>query len=182
MIFNNNMIGFFNRNRVNKADRPSIRPEMAPLDWLLEAMALLGLLIFIGYVIYQFPKLPETIPSHFSGNGTADDYSAKFSFWTLPGVAVFVYILLSLIVLVPHQFNYTVKITPANALRQYTMAIRLIRYLKGAVILIFFYISYATVRVVAGEDSGLGLWFLPIIFGGTILPLIIYFIVAFRNR
>jgi uncharacterized membrane protein len=182
MIFNGNYIGIFRRNRVNKSDRPVLKPEMAAADWLLEAAALLGLMILAGYVIYYFPRLPGTIPSHFNGAGQPDGFSAKASFWMLPGVAVFIYILLSLIVLVPHQFNYSIKITPANALKQYSMAIRLIRYLKAAVIWLFFYITYATVRVVEGKDSGMGLWFLPITLGGILIPLILYFIAAFRNR
>jgi uncharacterized membrane protein len=155
---------------------------MAPIDWLLEAMAILGLMILLGFVIYQYPRLPGTIPSHFNWAGLPDEYSSKSSFWLLPGIGVFIYILLSLIVLIPHQFNYSVRITPANALKQYAMAIRLIRYLKGAIIWLFFYISYATIRVVTKEDSGLGLWFLPVVLGGILIPVIIYLILAFRNR
>lgn len=182
MIFNNNFIGVFRRTPVNKANRPRIRPEMTPIDWLLEFAALLGLMIFFGYVIYHFPKLPESIPSHFNGAGQPDEYSGKSTFWLLPAIALFIYALLSLIALVPHQFNFTVNITPANALKQYTFAIRLMRYLKAAIIYLFFYISYATIRVAAGTDSGLGIWFLPFVLGGIFIPLIIYFILASRNR
>jgi uncharacterized membrane protein len=182
MIIPHKFNGFFNRNQDNKADRPLTRPEMDPIDWLIEATAILGLMFFLGYVIYQYPRLPNTIPSHFNGSGMPDDYSGKTSFWMLPGIAVFIYILMSLIVLIPHRFNYTVKITPANAMKQYKLAIRLIRFLKAAVILMFFYISYATIRVVSKEDSGLGLWFLPVVFGGTFLPIVVYFIAAYRNR
>lgn len=180
-MINTNYSGFFKLNRFNKSDRPVVRPEMTPADWLLEAAALLGLMVLLGYVIYQFPKLPQTIPSHFTASGSPDEFSSRSSFWMLPGIGVFVYILLSLIVLVPHQFNYLVTITPANALRQYTLAIRLIRYLKAAVIWIFFLISNATVRFVEKEGSGPGSWFLPVILGGIFVPMIIYFI-ASRNR
>ena len=182
MIFNNTYIGIFKRNRVNKADRPIIRPDMTPVDWLLESVALMGMMIFLGYVIYQFPRLSETIPSHFNGAGIPDEYSPKSFFWVLPGVGIFIYILLSLIVLVPHQFNYTVKITPKNALIQYSMAIRLIRYLKAALTWLFFYISNATIRISAGGGSGLGSWFLPVALGGIFLPIIIYFIAASKKK
>jgi uncharacterized membrane protein len=182
MIFNNNLIGIFNRKKASKADRPAIKPDMAPLDWLLEASALLGMMVMAGYVIYYFPQLPETIPSHFNGSGVPDDYSSKDSFWILPGIGVFIYILQSLIVQVPQQFNFPIKITPANALRQYTMAIRLIRYLKAAILWLFLYITHATVRVAAGLDSGLGPWFLPVVLGGILLPVMIYMILAFRSR
>jgi uncharacterized membrane protein len=182
MMFNNNFNGVFNRNRVSKADRPLIKPEMTPIDWLIEAFSIMGLMIFLGFVIYNFPKLPETIPSHFNGAGIPDEYSPKSTFWILPGIAVFIYILLSFIALVPHQYNFTVKITRANALKQYTFANRLVRYLKAALICLFFYISYTTIRVAANADSGLGLWFLPVVLSGIFIPLIIYFIAASRNR
>ena len=131
---------------------------------------------------YYFPQLPDTIPSHYTESGQPDDYSTKSTFLTLPAIAVFIYVLLSLIVLIPQQFNYSVKITPEDALRQYKLATRLIRYLKAAIIWMFFYISFSTIRVVTKADTGLGLWFLPIILGGILVPLIIYLFVAYKNR
>jgi uncharacterized membrane protein len=182
MIQKNNFSGFFKRNRVNKADRPVMRPDITPIDWLLEAMALLGLMILLGYVIYSFPRLPDTIPSHFLAAGTPDDYSSKSSFWVLPGITIFIYGLLTFIALVPHQFNYTVIITPGNALRQYTMAIRLIRYLKAVIIWMFFYINWSIVQVANKNESGLGIVFVPVFLGLIFLPLIFYFVFAYRAR
>ncbi len=182
MIFNNNFRGRLKRNRAGKADRPMVRTEMTPIDWLLEACAIVGLMIFMGYIIYYFPRLPETIPSHFDGAGKPDDYAEKATMWFLPAIAMFIYILFSVIVLIPHQFNYTVKITPANAPKQYAMALRLIRYLKAALTWMFFYISYATIQVSLNKGSGLGIGFIPVVFGGILIPLFIYMIVAYRNR
>jgi uncharacterized membrane protein len=181
-MFNNSMIGFIRRKRDNKSDRPAIQPEMAPVDWLIEATALLALMSFLGYVIYQYPRLPETIASHFNGAGLPDEYSSKDSIWFLPGIATFVYILLSLMALVPQQFNYAVKITPANAMKQYTMALRLVRYLKTAIVCLFFYISFTTIRVAANEAAGLGLWFIPIFLAWIFIPLIIYLYHSFRHN
>lgn len=182
MIFNNIPIGVIRRRRAQKTGRPMLRPEMAAPDWLLEALALLGLMVIVGYAIYQYPRLPGTIPSHFNGSGIPDDYSGKASIWFLPAISGFIYVMLSLIVLIPHQFNYAVRITPENALKQYAMAIRLVRYLKTMVIWLFFYITHATVQVAAGKESGLGPWLIPVLFGVILIPLVIYFILAFRNR
>jgi uncharacterized membrane protein len=159
-----------------------IKPEMAPSDWLLEAFALSGILLMTGFVIYHYPGLPDTIPSHYNGSGIPDDYSSKSSVWILPGIGLFVYILLSLIALAPYQFNYPIKITPANALKQYTMALRLIRYLKAVIIWMFFYISYSTIRVVDMDQSGLGIWFVPVFLGVIFIPLIYYIHKSFKHR
>ncbi|MCX6269376.1 MAG: DUF1648 domain-containing protein [Bacteroidetes bacterium] len=181
-MVNQNFIGSIRRRRVEKANRPTVRPEMAPIDWLLELVALMGVVFLLGFAIYEYPRLPDTIPSHFNGAGVADEYSSKDTFWILPGIGVFIYLLLSLIVLVPHQFNFAVTITPKNALKQYTMAVRFVRYLKVVLIWLFLYISYLTVRVVANEESGLGLWFLPITLGCIFIPLVIYVSMSFKHK
>lgn len=168
--------------RLEKEGRPRVRPEMTPADWLLEVLAIGGLLAFAGYVIYQYPKLPSVIPSHFDAAGTPDDYSGRSTILALPGIALFIYLLLSLIAMVPHQFNFSVKITPENALKQYTMAIRLIRYLKLTIILIFFYITTEIAREATSSGSGLGLWFMPVSLGAVFIPLIYYLVYARRYR
>jgi uncharacterized membrane protein len=162
-------------------DRPLIRPEMGPSDWLLEVIAISGLMFFLGYVIYNFPNLPETLPTHFNGSGQADDFGEKSSFFLLPGVALFVFILLTLINLIPYRFNFMVKITPANALRQYTMATRMVRILKGTLIWGFFYLTHVTIQVANGVASGMGLWFIPVFIGIIVVPIVVYFIMAKMN-
>ena len=181
MFINGSNFGLFRRNRI-EPDRPVLRPEMGPVDWLLEAVALAGLLFFIGYTIFKYPNLPGTIPTHFNGSGHPDEFGGKDSFLILPGVAVFVYGLLTLINLIPYRFNFTVKITPANALLQYTLATRMVRILKAGLIWLFWDICHETVQVAQGSSSGLGIWFLPLVLGITFIPIVIYFIVAHRNK
>ncbi|MEI6682064.1 MAG: DUF1648 domain-containing protein, partial [Bacteroidota bacterium] len=180
MIFNGGTFGLFGKNRV-EANRPVSRPEMTPADWLIEAAALLGMMFFAGYVLYNFPHLPDRIPTHFNEAGKADDYGDKSSFLILPGVALFIYTLLTLINRVPHIFNLPVKITPANALHQYTIATRLIRTLKTAIVWLFWYISYSTIIVARDSSKGLGTWFLPLTLSLVFIPIIVYFIAAKRR-
>ena len=181
MILHRNNYGLFRRNRI-ESDRPVMRPDMGPIDWLLEAIAISGLMFFLGYTIYNYPHIPETIPTHFNSSGQADEYGSRASFIILPGIAFFVYILLTLISLIPYRFNFTVKITPENAQRQYIMATRMIRTLKSSLIWGFFYLSYATIRVAEGAASGLGIWFVPLFLGIILIPLINYFIMAHLKR
>ena len=180
MIINRGNFGLFRRNRADSG-RPVIRPEMGPADWLLEVFAFTGMILFAGYTIYNFSHLPVTIPTHFNGYGQADEFGDKTSFLVLPGVALFVYGLLTMINLVPHTFNYTVKITAANALRQYTMATRLIRILKSSVIWGFLYISFSTLQVARGVTTGMGVWFLPVFLGIITIPIVVYVIMAARK-
>jgi len=172
--------GLFRRTR--EPNRPVIRPEMTPVDWLLEAIALVGLGVLLGYVAYYYPQLPASIPTHFNAAGVADEYGTRTSILFLPVIALFIYVMMTLINLVPHTFNYPGKITPANAPRQYTLATRLVRYLKTLLVLLFFYISYSTTQVVINEASGLGRWFLPLFLSFLFIPIIVYMVMALSKK
>ena len=100
----------------------------------------------------------------------------------LPGIALVIYSVLTLISRIPEKLNYPVKITPANARKQYTLGLRLIKYLKLVIVLMFFFISYETVMIAFGKSEGLGIWFFPIFIGKIVVPVFIYFILAMRYR
>ncbi len=175
------MIGDRSINR-NKSDRPRLKPEFWPADWLLEGLALIGLLFFIGYFIYHFPKLPQIIPSHFNAAGEVDAYSSKSSLWLLAGMTVFIYGLLTFISFIPDKFNFLVKITVQNANVQYSMAVRLIRYLKLIIVLLFTYIFYSTIRAASYPSSGLGLWFIPVFLCLLFIPIILYGVFSYKRK
>lgn len=179
MIIRGVNFSFFKRSK--ELNRPVIRPEMGPADWLIEAFALIMLGIFIGYVAYHYPKLPGTIPTHFNASGTVDDFGNKSFLLILPGIALFIYVLMTLINRVPHTFNFPGRITQANAMQQYTLATRLIRYLKAVLITLFFFICFFTTRVVFHQAAGLGVWFMPVFLALVFIPIIIYFILATKK-
>ena len=181
MIFNGMIVKFFSKKQGLEPERPVIRPELLPVDWLMEGIAIVSFLSFMGFILYSWPHLPETLPTHFDAAGNPDAWGSKVSILFMPAVGIFIYILLTLINLIPHKFNYLHAITPANAMAQYRMATRLIRYLKIILVLLFFYISYSTVKVAGGGASGLGLWFLPVFLGMLFIPLMIYFILAAKK-
>ena len=137
--------------------------------------------MLLGTVIYFFPKLPETIPSHFNVSGQPDNYESKSFFWILPGIGLFVYILLTLINLIPHKFNYLVKITPVNALIQYTMGTRMVRYMKMIVIWLFFFIDFSIIQTIDHPSKGLGIWFMPVFLAFIFIPMIVYFILSYKK-
>jgi uncharacterized membrane protein len=170
---------------LNKKDkfenRPKIRPEMEPVDWLLEVLAIAGLAVLFGYTIYWYQNLPEIIPTHFSAGGKIDGYGNRQTIFLLPGIGVFVYALLTLVALVPHTFNFPGKITPQNALRQYRLAIRLLRYLKVAIMLMFFVIIMLIVGSAKDMKVGKAIILLPFTFAMVFIPIIIYMVAATRK-
>jgi uncharacterized membrane protein len=173
-------LGLFRRRPV-EPDRPKIKPEWSPVDWLLEAVALFALFFVIGYVIYIYRILPETIATHFGASGKADGFGNKSAIFFMPGMSLFVYLLLTIINNVPHTFNFPVKITPQNAMRQYVLATRIIRIMKLTIVLLFGFISRGIVASANGSE-GLGLWFMPVFLSLIFIPFIIYLVMASRKR
>lgn len=182
MLLKNSKLTFLGPTRFDKENRPVIRPEITPADWVLEGLALTGLLLMIAFAANRYPHLPASIPSHFNAAGQADDYSSRGTLWFLPTLSLFLYGLLTFIARIPHTFNYPLKITPQNAAHQYTMAVRLIRTLKVVIMWLFATITIFTVRTAMGTSSGLGLWFMPVFLAMVFGPLITYLVFAFRKR
>lgn len=171
-------IPLFNPAGKKNEDRPKIRPEMAPADWLMELLALAGLALLAGYAVYWYRFLPDTIPTHFSAGGKVDGYGSKGSLFMLPAIGLFIYALLTLVSLVPHTFNFPGKITPQNALRQYRLAIRLIRVLKIVLVFLFFFIVMMIVRSAMNARLDQTIFLLPVMLGLTFIPIVVYMVLA----
>jgi len=172
----------FKKNRDPKVNKPVLKLEMDPADWILEILAIVGLLCFLGFMIYQYANLPDTIPTHFNSEGKPDSYGSKKDMWLFPAVALVLYAILTLISRIPEKLNYFVKITQSNARIQYLLVIRLIRYLKLTMVLILFYIGYKSVMISLHHSNTIGTWFLPVYISVILIPIIIYIILSLRNR
>ena len=157
-------------------ERPKITPIPTSTDKLVEALGWLILLVLWGWTITHYSSLPETIPTHFNAAGNADGFGSKVSLIALPVIATLLFIGLTVLNRYPHIFNYPTSITQDNALRQYTLATRILRYLKLVLVLVFGGIEFMTIQNATGKGAGLGVWFLPLTLVLVFLPLI-YFVV-----
>lgn len=157
-------------------ERPKITPIPTSTDKLVEALGWLILLALWGWTITHYSSLPETIPTHFNAAGNADGFGSKVSLIALPVIASLLYIGLTVLNRYPHSFNYPTAITQENALRLYTLATRMLRYLKLVLVLVFGGIELMTIQHATGKAAGLGAWFLPLTLVLVFLPLI-YFVV-----
>jgi uncharacterized membrane protein len=161
---------------MTQEERPKLKIQLTPSDKVLELLGwgvLLALWIWTGT---SYSNLPDTIPTHFNAAGEADGFGRKASIVGLPIIATLLYIGLTLLNRYPHIFNFPTPITQDNALKQYTNATRMIRYLKLILVLVFTGISYQTIQQANGTGEGLGLWFLPLTLVLIFMPLI-YFVI-----
>lgn len=154
--------------------RPRIKLSLSKVDKAIELTGKLIFLLMWGLTIYAFSKLPAIIPIHFSGSGKVDNFGSKSFLFILPILATVIYFGLSQLNKFPHIFNYMTTITEENAVRQYTIATRMLRYLKLAILVIFSIVILFTYLTAIGIKDGLGVWFLPLVFVLIFLPTIIF--------
>ncbi len=156
--------------RNEKENRPKIDIELMMVDNWLNALtwSLLGVMWFFVYFCAQ--QLPETIPTHLNAVGEADGWGGKATFWLLPILGTAIFALLTFLMRMPEKFNYAVVITPENAPRQYTNAVRMMRFLRLAIILIFSSLLLVIWQISMGQKS-MGAWLLPFVLGMVVLPM-----------
>lgn len=163
-------------------ERPKIIPALEPIDRILNYIGL-GLLAFSWiYVIYYYPKLPDTIPTHFDHTGAVNGHGNKLTLFILPIIGTIIYAGVGSLNRIPYIFNYAVKITPENAERQYKIANRTMRYIKTTIQLVLAVIIFKTVANALGNEEGLGKWFLPGFLLIIFLPLVVMYLTAIKSK
>ena len=164
----------------NKKERPIVKIELTLWDKSLEMLGWFILIMFWILTILNYSNIPGTIPTHFDLTGKPDGFGDKSSIFILPVISSVLYIGMTILNRFPHIFNYPTKITNQNAERQYTIATKLIRYLKLVVVFAFSSIGLMTSLTANNILSGLGIWFLPLFMGLVFLPLIYSIIKLFK--
>jgi len=163
-------------------ERQKLKLELTTFDKILEILGWISILAILALTITNYTNLPDTIPIHYNDAGQADGFGGKATILTLPIIATVLFIGLTILNKFPHIFNYPTKKTHDNALRQYTNATILIRYLKLIIVVIFGLIAFKTIQNANGETDGLGRWFLPLTLGLIFIPLTYYIIKTLKTK
>jgi uncharacterized membrane protein len=154
------------------SSRPVIHDlKRSGVDIALETLALIGVLSLAAFAAYYYPRLPQTIPTHFNFKGEPDGWGGKGVLIMLPAIGVILYTGLTVLAQFPHIFNYPWAITEANARRQYAISRQMMSVVKLDLVGKFFYITGAMIRTATGIGHGLSPWFttleLHLLFGAV---------------
>lgn len=161
--------------------RPKMKILLSSVDKILEITGRCIIILLWMLALFAFLKMPNTIPTHLNASGQADKYGNKGTIFILPIIATIIFIGITILSHYPHIFNYLNKITEANAADQYSIAVRMLRFLKVLVAILFTIIVLITFFTSIHITNGLGSWFLPL----TILVFFIpttYSIIISMNR
>ncbi len=151
------------------SNRPKINVPLEGLDIILDILSATLLLLMVIYTVMSYSELPEIIPSHFDANGKVDGYSNKTFLWLLPGLGLVTLVGLFVLNKYPHIHNYMVNITEDNALKNYRLSTRIVRFTNLFTMLTFAIIVYAMVESAKGKTFNFGSWFMYTIIGLSII-------------
>ena len=151
-------------------------------DFLLEAIGILALCLLLILPYLYADVMPERIPRHFNFYGQPDAWCGKWSVYVLQGIGLVLFVMMTILNRFPGKFNYFVAITDQNALIQYQISTRMVRYLKTVVICIFFFLLFKSIQISIGEAENLGQYFLLVVLIAVFGPVIYYLRKSFRNK
>jgi uncharacterized membrane protein len=144
-------------------------------------LAVVGVLAGVAMVLWYWPQLPATIPTHFNAAGEADGWGSKGMLWMLPGISVVLVAGMLALQRVPWIANTPIAIDETNAQRQYGLIVRLLSVLGLCVSAIFLLIVIETIVVALGGQGPMGAWMLPVLIVPTIGGIVWYFVAALRS-
>lgn len=165
-----------------KENRPVIKLQLSSFDRFAETASWILLIFLWSFAIFAWCTLPAVVPVHFNAAGETNSYGSKATMLVLPVMGSFVFALMTLLNKHPYTHNYLVKITNDNAVQQYTLSTRLLRFMKLAVLIIFSSITVAVFLVTKGIIAGLGYWFLPMVLILTLTPTVYVIVQSWKAK
>ncbi|GEM54711.1 hypothetical protein B0A58_01020 [Flavobacterium branchiophilum NBRC 15030 = ATCC 35035] len=144
-----------------------ITSKLNPTEQMIEVLGFILLLAYCSTIYISYHKLPAKIPIHYNIKGEIDHYGSKNTIFILPFIAILLYIL-------PLILNKKNKDKDLDTFENDVNIDKLVRFVKIIIIIIFFSIDYFTIESALGKSQGLGKWFLMIMCGILLIP-IVYF-------
>ena len=144
-------------------DRPILKIKRTIFDFFLEVIGGLSLLLLLLLPLMYYSELPDIIPVHFNFEGTVDKVEGRSQIWSAPIIGILLYVFIFWLSKRPHMFNYIQPVTEENAKYLYTTAARMIRVLNTAMIVLFVYITYASIQTALDQQQGLNVYLVPML-------------------
>lgn len=143
---------------------------------VLNGLALLGLVLVFGCISISWSELPSQVPTHFGFSGPPNGFGPKAAIWTLPCVAVFLYLLLTLTCRHPELASLPASITEEQRGIARPQIIELLGWVRAEVMWMFAWLTWTTVQVALGRSSGLSAAFGPVTLGSILLTPVVFWL------
>lgn len=123
-----------------------------------EIFGLAGLFVLIWQTwaaLWGPNHLPGRVPTHFDAAGTPNAWGPPNGMLLLPIVAVFVFVLITVVARFPHSFNYPVRATPQNIERLRSVTLDMLAWVKAEIAWLFAVLQWVFVRAAEAGDGSL---------------------------
>ncbi|MTH52819.1 DUF1648 domain-containing protein [Bacillus mangrovi] len=155
------------------AVRPKIKIAKTRSEQIWDVI---GYFFYIGSIIwmaFHWNALPEQVPGHYNAIGEVDRWGSKWELLILPFVGLFILLTMQVLEKYPETHNYPQRLNESNAEAFYLLSRKLVNQLKNICLIVFALIIYESITIALNQDWHLGIWQLPVILGGTFLPIVI---------
>ncbi|PGH77298.1 hypothetical protein CN899_29800, partial [Bacillus thuringiensis] len=115
----------------------------------------------------------EEVPVHYNAAGAVNRWGSKWELLMLPGIGVFLLLLLQTLEKYPEVHKYPQRLNESNAAQFYMHSRKMINQLKNMCLAIFAVIQFESVSIALGWKNRLGILFLPILIIGVMVPIAI---------
>ena len=95
--------------------RPEIKISKTKGEWVWDFIGLVVYITSIFFLIYVWNKLPDQVPGHYNAQGEVDRMGSKFELLLLPGIGLFMLILMQFFERHPEMHNYPQRFNESNA-------------------------------------------------------------------
>lgn len=117
-------------------------------------IAILGILMSIILLAFNWGNLPEQIPAHFGIDGTPDAYAPKWTILFFPTIMIVIYVLMSLLMIKRPWMvkNYPYIISEKNKEAHYKIIRQMGKWLRCSIVWTFVFIEYLMIDFTSGNQ------------------------------
>ncbi|GAB1443385.1 hypothetical protein MASR2M39_22250 [Ignavibacteriales bacterium] len=161
--------------KFNIKDRPRHIIPLSVVDRVVEGVTAIVLLAITVIFLFRYPSVDDKVVMHYDLTGNIDRMGDKSGVFFFFGILILIYVGMTFAQRFPHSFNYLTEITEENAKRQYTTAVKMIRWLKLMMVVLF---SFIILKTIFPRDISDEFFFAVIItfIAATFIQMIGYFI------
>lgn len=161
--------------KFNIKDRPRHIIPLSVVDRVVEGVTAIVLLAITVIFLFRYPSVDDKVVMHYDLTGNIDRMGDKSRVFFFFGILILIYVGMTFAQRFPHSFNYLTEITEENAKRQYSTAVKMIRWLKLMMVVLF---SFIILKTIFPRDISDEFFFAVIItfIAATFIQMIGYFI------
>lgn len=141
---------------MNNFKRPKLHIPKTKLEWISDSLGYVALAVMVGLIVFNWSKMPDQIPAHFGISGEVDRWGSKMELFILPGIAIFLQIVMTVVEKFPETHNYPARFNESNAKKFYTNSRQTVNYMKNIINVLFAYAVYITISIALGTEATLG--------------------------